>query len=228
MPDILTEELMKSRDVGNAAFVAKLIPNIPAETVLGVRSPELKRIAKAFSGTPEAEAFLQSLPHDYLDENNLHAELINFERDPSHALGRIEEFLPYVDNWATCDTIHPKAFVRDPSLAGARVSAYLSSGHGYTVRYGIAVRMRYYLDDRFDPSFPEEIAELKREDYYIRMMAAWYFATGLAKQYDAFLPYLEKERLDVWTHNKTVQKAIESYRIPSEAKAYLKTLKRKE
>ena len=227
MPLEIVNELYALRDPAYAAFQAKLIPNIDPGTILGIRCPDLRALAAKWKGNSDASAFMSSLPHPTLEENMLHAMLLCLEREPARALTLLEAFLPYVDNWATCDSINPKAFQKDPLPVLARVPEYLSSEHTYTVRYGIAVLMRYFLDARFDPSFPARVAVLRSEEYYVNMMIAWYFATGLAKQYDAFVPYLENGALDVWTHNKTIQKAIESFRVTDEHKSYLNSLRKK-
>lgn len=168
---------------------------------------------------------MSSLPHVYYEENNLHAFLIEQITDFETAVLETDRFLPYVDNWATCDCMSPKAFKKDLDRLLTKIDQWLSSSHTYTVRYGICTLMRYYLDSRFSPDLLKKVAEIRSDEYYVKMMIAWYFATALAKQYDATLPYIYEKKLDKWTHNKAIQKAIESYRVTDEHKAYLKTLK---
>ena len=226
MTDI-QKRLFALRDEGYAAFQQKLIPTADADTIIGVRTPALRQLAKALRGTPEAEDFLSALPHRYFDENQLHAFLISLERDFDRALCAVDAFLPHVDNWATCDQLSPRVFRRHRPELLERVRAWLGSDAPYTVRFGLGMLMEHYLDEAFQTEYPELVAGLRAEDYYVKMMIAWYFATALAKQYAAALPFLEQGRLDVWTHNKAIQKAVESRRIPPERKEYLKTLKQK-
>lgn len=212
-------------DESNAEFLSRLLPGIERRTVLGVRMPALRALAKELRGTEEAAAFLAALPHRYLDENNLHALLINDIAGYEDALTAIDAFLPYVDNWATCDALRPKAMKKNLAVFRGRIDGYLASGAPYTVRFGIEMLMCHYLDAAFAPEQNEQVASIRSEHYYIRMMQAWYFATALAKQWDGTIATLEQRRLESWTHAKTIQKAIESYRISEEKKAYLRTLK---
>ena len=223
----IQERLFALQDLEYRDFNSKLTPSVDKETVIGVRFPALRALAKELKDTPEAEAFLNELPHDYFEENNLHACLLSTMRDFDEALADVEHFLPYVDNWSTCDTISPAAFRKTPERLLPHIEGWLNSGRTYTVRYGVKCLMSYFLDDRFRPAYPERVSVLRSEEYYVNMMIAWYFATALAKQYDAAVPYIEQNRLDQWTHNKAIQKAIESYRVTEEHKAYLRTLKRK-
>ena len=212
-------------DESNAGFLSRLLPGIEPETVLGVRMPALRALAKELGGTDEAAAFLAALPHRYLDENNLHALLINDIAGYEDALAAIDAFLPYVDNWATCDALRPKAVKKNRAVFRGCIDGYLASGAPYTVRFGIEMLMCHYLDAAFSAGQNEQVASIRSEHYYIRMMQAWYFATALAKQWDATVPLLEQRSLESWTHAKTIRKAIESYRISDERKAYLRTLK---
>ena len=212
-------------DESNAEFLSRLLPGIEPETVLGVRMPALRALAKELRGTEEAAAFLAALPHRYLDENNLHALLINDIAGYEDALTAIDAFLPYVDNWATCDALRPKAVKKQLADFRGRIDGYLASAAPYTVRFGIEMLMCHYLDAAFASEQNEQVASIRSEHYYIRMMQAWYFATALAKQWDGTIATLEQRRLESWTHAKTIQKAIESYRISEEKKAYLRTLK---
>ena len=221
------ERLEALADEKNADFVAPLIPDVPREKMLGVRLPALRKVEKELRGTPEAEAFLRALPHETLDENHLHAMLISNMRDYDATLSALEAFLPHVDNWAACDTLRPTAVKKRLGDFERQIDAYLASKHPYTQRFGIEMLMSYYLGDAFDPSQLARVAAVSSEHYYVRMMQAWYFATALAKQYDSAVRVLEERRLDKWTHNKTIQKACESYRVSDEHKAYLKTLKEK-
>ena len=212
-------------DESNAEFLSRLLPGIEPETVLGVRMPALRALAKELRGTEEAAAFLAALPHRYLDENNLHALLINDIAGYEDALTAIDAFLPHVGNWATCDALRPKAVKKNRAVFRGCIDGYLASGAPYTVRFGIEMLMCHYLDAAFVPEQNEQVASIRSEHYYIRMMQAWYFATALAKQWDGTIPTLEQRRLESWTHAKTIQKAIESYCISEEKKAYLRTLK---
>ena len=223
----IQEQLFSLRDADYAAFQRPLIPTVPAETIIGVRTPELRRLAKTLRGTAEAKALLAALPHAYFEENQLHAFLIAAEKDFDTALAQTEAFLPRLDNWATCDQLSPAAFRKNRAALRARIGAWLTSAHEYTVRFALKMLMDHFLDEDFTPEILAQAAAVQREEYYIRMMQAWFFATALAKQYDAALPYLEQGRLALWVHNKTIQKAVESRRITPEQKAFLKTLRRK-
>lgn len=204
---------------------AGLIPNISPETILGVRVPALRKLARELRGSAEAQEFMAALPHEYYDENCLHGLLINDIKDFGATVSALDAFLPYVDNWAVCDLISPRSFKSRPPELAAHVRRWLESNHSYTVRFGIGVLMSFYLDEGFEPAQLEAVAERCCEEYYVNMMVAWYFATALAKQPEAALPYIENRRLSRWTHNKAIQKSIESRRIPDETKAYLKTLR---
>ncbi|MBR3861461.1 MAG: DNA alkylation repair protein [Oscillospiraceae bacterium] len=227
MPTQIQSQLFRLQDPQYRAFQCKLLPTVPPETVIGVRTPALRAYAKELRETETAADFLRDLPHAYFDENQLHAFLLCELRDYTRCIAEVERFLPYVDNWATCDQLSPRAFRRHRPELLERVRVWLGSEAPYTVRFGLGMLMEHYLDDAFQTEYPELVARLRAEDYYVKMMIAWYFATALAKQYAAALPFLEQGRLDVWTHNKAIQKAVESRRIPPERKEYLKTLKRK-
>ena len=223
----IQEQLFALQDTDYTAFQHPLIPSVESEAFIGVRTPALRSLAKELHGSPEAEAFLRALPHAYFEENQLHAFLIALEKDFDRALAQTDAFLPYVDNWATCDQLTPKAFRKNRAVLGEAIDRWISSEHEYTVRFAIKMRMDHFLDEAFTPEIPAQIAAVQREEYYIRMMQAWFFATALAKQYEAVLPYLEQNRLEAWVHNKTIQKAVESYRITPEQKTSLKMLRRK-
>ena len=223
--EIIREKLFALRDEKNAAFCAKLIPNIKPERVLGARLPALRKLAGELAGTAEAEAFLQALPHEFLEEDHLHSFLIAGEKDFDTCIGKIEAFLPFVDNWATCDSLRPKCFAKHKKALLPYIEKWLQSEHLYTVRFAVGMLMCHYLDADFDEKYLQWVAALKSEEYYLNMMRAWYFATALAKQYESTLPLLESKTLDMFTHNKAIQKARESLRVPPEHKAYLKSLK---
>lgn len=223
--NVISEELFALQDTEYQVFQSKLMPTIPPETVIGVRTPLLRKRAKELTGTPQAEHFLQSLPHRYYEENNLHAFLIEQIRDYDTALAETERFLPYINNWATCDCFCPKVFAKHKAELLIPLRRWLGSDQTYTVRYAMGMLMRYYLDEDFQPEYLAWVAGVHSEEYYLNMMRAWYFATALAKQPDAALPWLTDRRLDVLTHNKTIQKAAESYRIPPEMKQQLRELR---
>ena len=223
--NVISEELFALQDTEYQTFQSKLMPTIPPETVIGVRTPLLRKRAKELAGTPQAEHFLQSLPHRYYEENNLHAFLIEKIRDYDTALAETERFLPYINNWATCDCFCPKVFAKHKAELLIPLRRWLGSDQTYTVRYAMGMLMRYYLDEDFQPEYLAWVAGVHSEEYYLNMMRAWYFATALAKQPDAALPWLTDRRLDVWTHNKTIQKAAESYRISPEMKQQLRELR---
>lgn len=218
-------ELFALQDIKYREFQAKLMPTIDKERIIGVRTPALRAFAKKFGKTAEAKTFLEVLPHQYYEEMNLHGLLIEQIKDYEECIKEIDRFLPYVDNWATCDLLAVRRVKKQLDVFVKEVYRWVESKHIYTIRFGIGMLMRYYLDEYFQLEYPEKVATILSEEYYVNMMRAWYFATALAKQYDAVLPFIEERRLDVWTHNKTIQKAVESYRIMPEQKAYLRTLK---
>ena len=218
-------ELYTLRDEKYRDFQRKLIPTVRPETVIGVRTPALRAYAKELLKRPDIGEFLSALPHESFDENQLHAFLLSEIKDFDRCAAGVERFLPFVANWATCDQLSPKVFGKHHAELLPLVKAWIASGETYTVRFGIGMLMAHFLDADFDPVYPEWVTAVQSEEYYVNMMRAWYFATALAKQYGAVLPYLEQRRLDVWTHNKTIQKAVESYRIADEQKAYLRTLR---
>lgn len=223
--DIL-KALFSMQDPGYRDFHAALMPTVPKEKIIGIRVPALRKFAKSIKDTPEATAFLGTLPHTYYEEDNLHTFLVAEIRTFEEALSKTEEYLPFIDNWATCDMFFPKVFEKNAEALLPKMEHWMQSEKEYVVRYAIGLYMRLFLDARFSPEYPARIAAIRTEAYYIKMMVAWYFATALAKQYNAALPFITGKRLDIWTHNKAIQKAIESRRISPEIKAYLKTLKR--
>ena len=224
MTDI-QKELAAMADPAYKAFQAKLMPNIPPETILGVRTPALRAFAKQFQKDERKDSFLAALPHAFYEENNLHAFLLEGVRDFGDCLAAVDRFLPYVDNWATCDCMSPKALGKDKPRLREAVNRWIASGETYTVRYGIGTLMRWFLDDGFSPDVLKAAAEVESEEYYVNMMRAWFFATALAKRYEETLPYFTERRLDAFTHKKAIQKAVESYRITPEQKAFLRTLR---
>lgn len=221
----IKEQLLDLQDLDYKQFHSKLMPTVNPEVIIGVRTPELRKLSKQLEGTAEAEAFLKELPHHYYEENNLHGFLIEKKKSFDSCIEALNEFLPYVDNWATCDMMAPKVLKNDLPKLYEWIKLWISSGDTYTIRFGINMLMKYYLEDVFLPEYAELVASISSEEYYVKMGVAWYFATALAKQYKVILPYMEEKRLELWTHNKALQKAVESYRITPEQKAYLKTLK---
>lgn len=223
--DEIVAELFRLQDREYAAFQAKLIPTVEADRIIGVRTPALRALAKKLRKDGDTAPFLTTLPHRYFDEDQLHAFVISLEKDMGKCVAEVEAFLPFVDNWATCDQLSPSAFKKEPEKLLAHIPTWLQSDRVYTVRFAIGMLMQHFLDARFEPKYADMVAAVRSDEYYINMMIAWYFATALAKQYDSILPYLEERKLDGWTHNKAIQKSVESYRITAEQKAYLKTLK---
>lgn len=220
--------LFKNQDIAYRDFQSKLIPNVDKESFIGVRTPILRKYAKELLKAGEVLPFLHELPHKYFDENQLHAFIISNEKSFDKCIDEVEGFLPFVDNWATCDQLSPKCFSKNKAELLKHIDLWLESGKTYTVRFGIGMLMSHFLDDDFEEKYLEKVCLVKSEEYYINMMRAWYFATALAKQYEKTLPYIENGALDKWTHNKAIQKAVESYRITDEQKAYLKTLKKRD
>lgn len=222
----LQQNLFGMRDAAYAAFIAKLTPGFPPSHFIGVRVPLLRTIARSFAKEEAAsQSFLSHLPHSYYEEDMLHGMLISLVKDYDRCLDLTDRFLPYVDNWAVCDTLSPKVFAKHKAQLLENILRWSSSSHTYTCRFGLRMLMTHFLDDSFSADFLEIPAAIRSEEYYVKMMVAWFFATALAKQWEATLPYLEKRQLDPWTHRKTIQKAIESYRIPPERKDYLRTLR---
>lgn len=225
MMTAIQKRLFCLQDKDYQAFSAKLNPTVDPDTIIGIRIPALRALAKELKGTDEAEKFLSALPHEYFEEYLLHAFLIRYEKVFDKGLSATECLLPYLNSWALTDSIRVKAFDKAPEKLLPHIEKWLKGDHPYTVRFGILCLMNYFLNDRFAPCYPDMVAAVHSEEYYVRMMQAWYFATALAKQYDAVLPYLTGRRLEPWVHNKTIQKAVESYRVTAEQKAYLRTLK---
>lgn len=214
--------LFELADDNYRSFHTKLIPTVHPERIIGVRTPELRKFARELFKNPDIQQFLNDLPHKYYDENNLHGFIIEQLRDFEKCAAEIELFLPYIDNWATCDMISPKVFGKNPDKLIEKIRLWTASDHVYTVRFGIVMLMRYFLGDNFSNEYPELVLSLPKDDYYISMAAAWYFATALTLRYDDVLPYIENYRLDAETHNRTIRKARESFRVPREHKEHLR------
>ncbi len=222
---MIRDELFKMQDKEYRDFQAKLIPGSNIDSMIGVRTPDLRKFAKELVKENSYESFLKQLPHKYFDENQLHAFILSELKDYEECIKRVNLFLPYVDNWATCDQLSPKIFKKNHEKLISEVLKWIQSKDTYTIRFGIGVLMQHYLDEDFNKKYLDLVSKIKSDEYYVNMMIAWYFATALAKQYEETIHYLEKNKLDIWTHNKTIQKAIESYRITEEQKSYLRSLK---
>ena len=223
--DEIRNELFKMQDTAYRDFNSKLIPTVDKSLFIGVRTPELRKYAKQLAKREDIEEFLHSLPHKYFDENQLHAFIVSEIKDFKSCVDKVNEFLPYVDNWATCDQLSPKVFKKYHKELITYIEIWLKSDKVYTVRFGIGMLMEHFLDEDFDIIYPDTVSNIRSDEYYVNMMIAWYFATALAKRYESILPFIEKRSLDIWTHNKAIQKAVESLRISDEKKEYLKSLK---
>lgn len=220
----IRKQLQELKDEKYKSFNHSLIPGVDDEFI-GVRTPELKALAKKLSKEKDIQDFLDDLPHHVFEENQLHAFIINEIKDYTEAMNETEKLLPYVNNWATCDQLSPKAFKKDLKDLLKKCKKWIASKETYAIRFGVGMLMRYFLDEEFDDAYPKLVAKIHSDEYYVKMMVAWYFATALAKQYDSVIGYLEDKKLDPWAHNKTISKAIESYRVSDEHKDYLKTLR---
>ncbi len=219
-------ELFRLQDCAYGTFQSKLIPTIPPETIIGVRTPALRVYAKTLEAHPERDVFLKDLPHRYFDENQLHAFLLCRIKDMDPCLAAVNRFLPYVDNWATCDQMSPKVFRNNRDRLIEEIPIWIASERTYTVRFAIGMLMQHTLDELFDEKYLETVAAVQSDEYYVNMMRAWFFATALAKQYEATVPWIKQCRLDRWTHNKSIQKAVESNRLSEEQKRYLKQFRK--
>ena len=222
---VLYEKLKALQDLKYRDMQLRIIPTVDPESVIGVRTPELKAMAKDILRSGDHRDFLNDLPHEYFEENQLHAFIISGMKELDECVEELEKFLPYIDNWATCDQLSPKIFKKHREVLLEHIKKWIRSDKTYTVRFGMGMLMEHFLDADYDQQYPEMVAEIRTEEYYINMMIAWYFATALTKQYDQVLPYIEEKRLDDWTHNKTIQKCLESRKISDEKKRYLKSLK---
>ena len=223
--ETVRKELYKLQDGKYADFSAKLSPDMKREDFIGVRTPALKEMAKRMVKDGTGSEFIRELPHKYFEENQLHAFIISFEKDFDVAIKEVEKFLPYIDNWATCDQLRSKAFAKYPDRLLPYIDKWLTSRKTYTIRFGIGALMCYFLDDKFKPEYLSKVAAVKSDEYYINMMIAWYFATALAKQWEATVPYIEEHKLLDWVHRKTIQKAVESFRVIDEHKNYLRNFR---
>ena len=221
----LQQQLFVLQDEEYRDFHSKLMPNISKEDVIGIRVPVLRKFAKEFAKSDEKEKFLKELPHRYYEENNLHMMLLVEMKDYDGCMQEMERFLPYINNWATCDFPAPKCFEKHKKDVLEHIKIWIKSSQTYTVRYAIGMLMRLFLEDDFSAEYPQMVAEVSSEEYYINMMIAWYFATALAKQWDAVIPYIEQRKLSPWVHRKTIQKAVESDRITPGQKEYLKSFR---
>ena len=221
----IREKLSSLQDLKYRDMQVRIIPSVKPESIIGVRTPELRKMAKELAQSREIGIFLENLPHKFFEENQLHAFIVSGMKDYKECLGALNRFLPYVDNWATCDQMSPRVFKKHRPELMESIRGWIGSAETYTIRFGIGMLMEHYLDEDYDPACPEMVAAVRSEEYYVNMMIAWYFATALAKQYEAVLPFITEHRLDTWTHNKAIQKAIESFRITPEQKEYLKSLK---
>lgn len=221
----IRKELFENQDEKYRDFQSKLLPTLNPQTVIGVRTPVLRTFAKKLYKENDFSDFLNDLPHKYFDENQLHAFLISEITDFNLCMNELNKFLPFVDNWATCDQMSPKIFKKHKEELLRQIKIWISSEKTYTVRFAVGMLMRYFSDEDFDLEYPNMVLKIRSDEYYVKMMVAWYFATELAKQYDAIIPFMENKLLDKETHNKTIRKALESYRISDERKAYLRTLK---
>lgn len=220
------EQLLQLADAEYKAFHSKLIPNVPPERIIGVRTPQLRKFAREFACSPLRGEFMRQLPHSCYEADNLHGMLIMQLKDYDAVIDELERFLPFIDNWATCDLLRPKMFAKNTDKLLPKIEKWLASDHEYTARFAIEMLMCFYLDEHFNPKHLDWV-QIPSEKYYIKMMIAWYFATALALQRDAVMPYFERGLDDKWVHNKAIQKSIESYRISDEDKRYLKTLRQK-
>ena len=223
--DEIVAKLFEMKDNDYALMQAKIIPTIDAKRIIGVRTPKLRAFAQRIYKEHDIEEFLSCMPHRYFDEEQLHAFVISLEKDFDKCIGKVEAFLPFIDNWATCDQLSPKVFKKEPDKLLPYIQRWIKSEKTYMVRFAIGMLMQHFLDTGFELKYADMVAAVRSEEYYINMMIAWYFATALAKQYESVLPYLQEKKLSDWVHNKTIQKCVESYRITQEQKAYLKTLK---
>lgn len=224
-PNTFRDNLFALQDKEYAVFQSKLTPTVAPEKFIGVRVPEVRKLAKKLAQDEHLTSFLNELPHEYYDENMLHGLLISEIKDYDACIEETDKFLPYVDNWAVCDIMSPKIFAKNKDKLIEKIREWASSKDTYTCRFGIEMLMSHFLDGDFEPEYLEIVAKVRSTEYYVNMMIAWFFATALAKQWDATIPYVENHKLDNWTHNKTIQKAVESYRITNEQKVYLRSLK---
>lgn len=218
----IREKLFSLKDEGYKKFQCALMPTVNPNKVIGVRTPELRKLSARLWKEGRAEEFMKNLPHIYYEEDNLHATFIEKITDFDKCIEELDRFLPFVDNWATCDMMNPKVLKNEPEKLLSKVYEWIESENTYTVRYGIGVLMRHFLGDKFSSEYPVKVSEIISNEYYVKMMIAWYFAEGLSKQYDAIVPFIKERRLDLWVHRKAIQKAIESRKISPSQKEELK------
>ncbi len=223
--DEITNKLFSLQDTNYREFQTKLIPTVDRKSIIGVRTPDLRSLAKEMAKKENIDEFLQALPHKYFDEDQLHAFIISGINDYECCVRKVNSFLPSINNWATCVQMSPKVFRRHKHELLSEIIRWIDSGETYTVRFGVGMLMEHFLDEDFEERFLKMAADVRSDEYYVSMMVAWFFATALAKQYDAAIPFIEEQRLDPQTHNRAIQKAVESYRIPPERKAHLRGLK---
>lgn len=222
----IIDNLFDMQDLQYRNFVSKLTPTVSIDNIIGVRTPQLRTYAKELRNNPIKHTFLKQLPHKFYEENNLHGMLIqNISTDINEVIQYVNDFLPYIDNWATCDTLSPKIFKKHPSIVRKNITEWLNSSHVYTIRFGIVTLLQFFLDEHFLQSDLSLVAQIKSDEYYVNMAIAWYYSSALIKQYPSTLPLFENQQLDKWIHNKSIQKAIESYRIPTEKKDHLRQLR---
>ena len=221
----LYNRLKSLQDLKYRDMQIKIIPTVQTGAIIGVRTQELRNLAKEILRSGEYKGFLKTLPHKYFEENQLHAFILSELKDPDECMTELEIFLPFVDNWATCDQMSPKVFRKHKEMLLRHIKEWIKSDKAYTVRFGIGMLMQHFLDDDYDPLYPAMVAKVRSDEYYVNMMIAWYFATALAKQYESVLPYIEERKLEAWTHNKAIQKSVESRRITDDQKRYLRSLK---
>ena len=222
----IQKELFSLQDKEYMKFLSKLTPNVSENTIIGVRIPEIRKLAKKLVKNNEYEDFLKKLPHKYYDENLLHGAIISESKNFEKCIKLLDNFLPFVDNWAVCDTISPKIFKKYKKELIEKIKEWSQSDKTYTCRFGVEMLMTHFLDEDFKKEYLEMVANIHSEEYYVKMVIAWFFATALGKKWDCAVIYLENDRLDVWVHNKTIQKARESLRITNEKKEYLKGLRK--
>lgn len=223
--EYIRSRLFELQDIDYKNFHSKLVPTLNPDVIIGVRTPALRKLSAELWKNGYGKEFMQELPHKYYEENNLHGFFIEKMKNYNDVIMALDKFLPFVDNWATCDMLRPKVFAKNTDRLFEKCKDWIVSDETYVVRFGIGMLMSYFLEDNFSLEIPKLVADVHSDEYYINMMSAWFFATALAKQYDSILPFFEGKLLDVWVHNKAIQKAVESYRITPEQKKYLRTLK---
>lgn len=223
--DTIQEKLFSLQDLKYKEFHSKLMPTVREYKIIGVRVPQLRKLAKEINKSDLKAEFLKALPHKYYDEDNLHAFLIEQIKDFDECISALDDFLLHIDNWATCDMMTPKVLEKEPDKLYLKIQEWINSSHTYTIRFGVVSLMKFFMNDRLDKKHLNLLLSIKSDEYYVNMAISWYIATALASRWETVIPYIEKKKFDKWVHNKSIQKAIESYRITKEQKEYLKTLK---